>query len=104
MPVDNARYALNAANARWGSLYDALYGTDVLEDPIKSGYDQNRAEKVVSYVRNFLDEIFPLNKGSWKNINKIEVDDKILVLNIDGERNNLKNIYQNSKYKLIFSS
>ncbi|MAJ86150.1 MAG: malate synthase G [Candidatus Pelagibacter sp.] len=108
VPVDNARYALNAANARWGSLYDAIYGTDVLEDPIKSGYNQNRAEKVVSYVRNFLDEIFPLNTGSWKDIDKIEVSEDQLIfrkgkeivklkdqskfLGFNGEKNNLSSI------------
>ena len=65
MPVDNARYALNAANARWGSLYDALYGTDVLPGEIDKNWDKERAKKVISYVRKFLDDRFPLLLTSW---------------------------------------
>ena len=78
VPVDNARYALNAANARWGSLYDALYGTDVISDvegATKSSlYNPDRGKKVIEYAKNFLDKIFPLNGISWKNISKISVD------------------------------
>jgi malate synthase len=78
VPIDNARYALNAANARWGSLYDALYGTDVIPDTdgVKksSSYDPERGKKVVEYAKNFLDRIFPLNNDSWKNISNISVN------------------------------
>ena len=75
VPVMNPRYALNAANARWGSLYDALYGTDVISESngAERGkkYNYIRGEKVIEYARNFLDANVPLHKGSWKNISKI---------------------------------
>ncbi len=75
VPVMNARYALNAANARWGSLYNALYGTDVIPetDGASRGnkYNPKRGEKVIEYTRNFLDENVPLFKGSWKDISGI---------------------------------
>jgi len=75
VPVMNARYALNAANARWGSLYNALYGTDVIPetDGASRGnkYNPKRGKKVIEYTRNFLDENVPLFKGSWKDISGI---------------------------------
>ena len=75
VPVMDARYALNAANARWGSLYNALYGTDVIPetDGASRGnkYNPKRGEKVIEYTRNFLDENVPLFKGSWKDISGI---------------------------------
>ena len=91
VPVDNARYALNAANARWGSLYDSLYGTDVIPGTKGNSFNKERADKVITYVRNFLDEIFSLKKDSWKNIDKIEIENNKLVLNINKEKINLKN-------------
>ena len=91
VPVDNARYALNAANARWGSLYDALYGTDALEEKKSNVHDSDRAKKVVLYVREFLDDIAPIDKGSWKDVSKIEVEKDKLSFLIDNKFQNLKN-------------
>ena len=90
VPVDNARYALNAANARWGSLYDALYGTDVIEGDRSKDYNVNRGNKVIDYVRNFLDEAAPLNEGSWKNILKIQIVNSNLILNNKNKKQTLK--------------
>ncbi len=85
VPVDNARYALNAANARWGSLYDALYGTNVIPGKKEKGYDKERATKVVNYVRDFLDKCFSLEKISWKKITKIQIDEDQLIF-FDGSK------------------
>ncbi len=73
VPVDNSRYALNAANARWGSLYNALYGTDVVSGEIGKEWDKERAKKVISYVRAFLDKNLPLDRVSWKKIDSIKI-------------------------------
>ena len=94
VPVDNARYALNAANARWGSLYDALYGTDVIPGKKFKDYNSERANKVVDYVRNFLNEIAPLEKIDWKEISKIFIEKNTLLFLSGSEKFQLKNTDQ----------
>lgn len=86
VPVRNARYCLNAANARWGSLYDALYGFDVIseEDGAEKGkgYNPKRGEKVVAFAKNFLDETFPLAQGSHADATQYAVDRNALVVKL----------------------
>ncbi len=86
VPVDNARYVLNAANARWGSLYDALYGTDVIPGKIGQNYQEERGDKVISYVKEFFDQIFSLQRGSWKEVSKLKINgNKLSIIINDNE-------------------
>ena len=96
VPVMNARFALNAANARWGSLYDALYGTDVISDEDgakrEGGYNPIRGDKVIAFAKNFLDETIPLEHGSFANVSAFEfIDGELSATLLEGDKVGLKN-------------
>ena len=98
VPVMNARYALNAANARWGSLYDALYGTDAIPETDGAergaGYNPKRGEKVIAWARDFLDESAPLEGVSWADVTGLAVGNGKLVVAVEGGPAGLKDLAQ----------
>jgi malate synthase len=103
VPVRNARFALNAANARWGSLYDALYGTDMISDEggaEKGGaYNPKRGDKVIAWARDFLDQYFPLAKGSHKDSTGYAIVDGKLVVRLKDGESGLKDESQLQGYR-----
>ena len=108
VPVDNARYALNAVNARWGSLYNSLYGTDAIPGEKSAAYNKERGYLVIDHVKEFFDKVIPISNAKWKQILKFDIEDNKLVLKdknlkyylqnndqfigFQGEKNNLKSL------------
>ena len=104
VPVMNARFALNAANARWGSLYDALYGTDMISEDdgaTRAGaYNPVRGNKVIAFAKNFLDEHFPLTQGSYNDVSSFSLADNSLSIGtVSGELTSLKDAAQFQGYQ-----
>src|SRR5919109_809106 len=103
VPVMNARYALNAANARWGSLYDALYGTDAIPETDGAergrGYNPKRGEEEIAWVRGFLDEAVPLDRAGWREGKSFAVvTPRLEVTLADGRKTGLKRPEQFAGY------
>ena len=92
VPVMNARYTLNAANARWVSLYDSLYGTNIIESDEGGSerYDPLRGQEVIKYVREFFDKFIPIDGTSWKNISALKIVNKDLIIFKDDYEYKLK--------------
>ncbi|WP_376702537.1 malate synthase G [Mesorhizobium sp. ISC25] len=103
VPVMNARYALNAANARWGSLYDALYGTDAIPetDGAERGnkFNPARGAKVVAWVKSFFDEAVPLTTGKWAGVNGLSVANGMLRLGEGAGATTLADLKQFAGYR-----
>ena len=103
VPVMNARYAINAANARWGSLYDALYGTDALSEENGAerggGYNPVRGAAVIAYARRLLDTHIPLAAGSWSDITGLSVADGALHLQLSKGATSLQDSTQFAGYQ-----
>ena len=92
VPIMNARYTLNAANARWVSLYDSLYGTNIIESDEGGSerYDPLRGQEVIKYVREFFDKFIPIDGTSWKNIASLKIENKDLIICKDDYEYKLK--------------
>jgi malate synthase len=108
VPAVNARYALNAANARWGSLYDALYSTDVISNDggAESGgnYNPLRGTKVIAFARAFLDQAFPLSSGSHVSVARYRIDNGTLQATLqDGTQAGLSNPVQYAGYQGVLT-
>ena len=104
VPISNARFALNAANARWGSLYDALYGTDMISEEdgaSRAGaYNPLRGDKVIEFAKKFLDENFPLESSSYAEANSFNIDNGLLEIGLmSGEITTLVNSEQFQGYQ-----
>jgi len=104
VPVMNARFALNAANARWGSLYDALYGTDMISEEngaSRAGaYNPVRGDKVIEFAKNFLDKNFTIDNASYSDVNSFNIKNGRLEISLlNGETTNLINNNQFQGYK-----
>ncbi|OQM74832.1 malate synthase G [Manganibacter manganicus] len=103
VPVMNARYALNAANARWGSLYDALYGTDAIPetDGAEKGkaFNPKRGEKVIAWARNFLDESAPLSSANWADVTGLAIAGGRLAVTTGKGATGLKDLRQLAGYR-----
>ncbi|MEP2706773.1 MAG: malate synthase G [Roseibium sp.] len=99
VPVMNARYALNAANARWGSLYDALYGTDAMgSKPQAGGFDAARGAEVIAYARKVLDDTAPLANGSWTRVTGLSIESGALKLSMESGDTTLSDASQFAGY------